>query len=225
MPQFTDEQIRDSYIAKMGVELGQTFYALEHELTWMYWRWRQYRILFGEKPDRVDLLNQSASFFFFVVHQVLFEDTLLGIARLTAGKNSGGQLALTIQRLPELVDAHIRVELQALVDEAISTAKFALDWRNNHIAHRSLKRVLGDEKVKPLPAASRENIEKALEALRAILNSVERFYCKGTTAYGSGSLDDAKALLYVLSDGIARREERSEAWERNEKYPAPERDI
>ena len=64
MTQMTDEQLHESYVAKMGEELGQTFSALERELTWMYWRWMQHRALFGEKPKRIDLLNETASFFF-----------------------------------------------------------------------------------------------------------------------------------------------------------------
>jgi AbiU2 len=225
MTQMTDEQLHESYVAKMGEELGQTFSALERELTWMYWRWMQHRALFGEKRKRIDLLNETASFFFYIVNEVFFENAILGIARLTAGKNSGGRAALTVQRLPDLVDPQLRVELQPLVDEAVSAAKFALDWRNNHIAHRSLKRVLGDEKVTPLPAATRDNVEKAFGALRAVLNCVERFYCKGVTAYEYPPLEGARALLYVLSDGIVRREERAAAWRRNEKYPAPDSDI
>jgi hypothetical protein len=224
-PQMTEEQLQESYITQMGDDLGSAFSALERELTWMNWRWMQFRILFEDKPSRIDLLNQSASFFFYVVHQAIFENTLLGIARLTAGPNAGGQVALTIQRLPDLVHPEIRAEVQALVDESISAAKFALDWRNNHIAHRSLKRAVGGEKVMPLPDATREKVEKAFGTLTATLNRVERFYCKGTTAYNFPPLDGAKALLYVLSDGITRREERAAAWRRNEKYPAPAADI
>lgn len=77
----------------------------------------------------------------------------------------------------------------------------------------------------PLPAATRDNVEKAFGALRAVLNCVERFYCKGVTAYEYPPLEGARALLYVLSDGIVRREERAAAWRRNEKYPAPDSDI
>ena len=36
---------------------------------------------------------------------------------------------------------------------------------------------------------------------------MERFYCKGVTAYEYPPLEGARALLYVLSDGIVRREE------------------
>lgn len=218
MAQLTAEETRDSYIAKMGEELGRVFHAVAQDLTWMHWRWRQHRVLFGEKPERIDLMNQSASFFFYLVQQVFFEDTLLGISRLTAGKNSGGHVALTIQQLPELVAAQIRPEVQTLVDDAVSAAAFAVEWRNNHIAHRNLKRALG-EKVKALPDATREKVENALEALRAVLNCVERSYCKAITAYDSPPLEGAKALLQVLSDGIARREERQAAWLRGESGP------
>jgi hypothetical protein len=66
----------------MGKDLGELFHATSSELTWIHWRWRQYRTLFGEKQSRIDLLNEAAPLFFRIVHNVFFEDTLLAIARL-----------------------------------------------------------------------------------------------------------------------------------------------
>jgi hypothetical protein len=66
----------------MGKDLGELFHATSSELTWIHWRWRQYRTLFGEKQSRIDLLNEAAPLFFRILHNVFFQDTLLVIARL-----------------------------------------------------------------------------------------------------------------------------------------------
>jgi hypothetical protein len=71
------KEVRASYIDAMGQELGELFHATSSELTWIHWRWKQYRILFGEKPGRIDLLNEAAPLFFRIVQDVFFEDTLL----------------------------------------------------------------------------------------------------------------------------------------------------
>ncbi|MGH9690742.1 MAG: hypothetical protein ACRD4C_06605 [Candidatus Acidiferrales bacterium] len=164
MSQQTDEELLDVRVDRMGQKLGQCFHALERELTWMHWRWKQHRILFGN-DSKVDLLNQSASFFFYLVHRVFFEDTLLAIARLTDKVNAGGHVALTVQQLPLLVDDRIRAEVTALTDTAIAAAKFAVVWRNNHIAHRNLNLALDDNQRK-VPEAKQEDVESALAALR-----------------------------------------------------------
>jgi hypothetical protein len=224
MTQLTEEQTRDSYVAKMGHELGSLFHALERDLTWMHWRWRQLRILFADKPSRVDLLNKSAPFFFYLVQRVFFEDTLLGIARLVSSEKPAGREVLTIRRLEKLVNDQMRPEVLALIERAKDAAKFAVDYRNNLIAHRNLALSLRAD-GQTLPEATREQVEAALEAFRDVLNFVEGHYCNAHSLYDGSALGDARQLLYVLRDGIARQEERRAAWNRGENVPAPEGDI
>ena len=52
-------EVRAGYIRAMGRELGELFHATSSELTWIHWRWKQYRTLFGEKQSRIDLLNKG----------------------------------------------------------------------------------------------------------------------------------------------------------------------
>ncbi len=82
------EEVRAGYIEALGQELGELFHATSSELTWIHWRWKQHRTLFGEKPSRIDLLNEAAPLFFRIVYSVFFEDTLLAIARLVGPPKS-----------------------------------------------------------------------------------------------------------------------------------------
>jgi len=219
----TEDQTRDSYIAKMGEQLGRVFHALDHDLTWMQWRWRQLRILFEDKPSRVDLLNESAPFFFYLVQRVFYEDTLLGIARLVSGEKSAGHEVLTIRRLEKLVNDPIRPEVRALIERAKDASKFAVIYRNTLIAHRNLEQSLRT-KNKSLPGVTSQQVEASLGALQNLMDCVERHYCNASSRAGP-ALGDAKELLYVLRDGIERRNERREAWNRGENVPAPPSEI
>lgn len=212
------DQVLEAYVKDMSSELGTLFDALSHELSWVHWRWNQYRILFGEKQSRIELLNESAPFFFRVIQNVLFEETLLGIARLIDPVDSGtGKYNLTVQALPPLCESKIR-EIQRLVEEAANAGEFAKDWRNRHIAHRDLDLVLR-KSAKMLEPATREKVEVSLSALRDVLNAVEHEYCKGKiTGYYSSSPWDAEALLHVLRDGSLREKDRQECWNRGERH-------
>ena len=84
----TPAEVQTAYVQAMGKELGELFYATSSELTWIHWRWKQYRTLYGEKQSRINLLNEAAPLFFYIVHNVLFEDTLLAIARLVGAPSS-----------------------------------------------------------------------------------------------------------------------------------------
>jgi hypothetical protein len=211
------EEVRQQYVDAMGPKLGELFHALSTELTWIHWRWKQYRVLFGEKPSRLDLLNEAAPFFFRLVQDVFFEDTLLGIARLVEPAKSAKKRNLSITCLPRLLSSStLHAEVSRLVDVARSDSVFALDWRNRHLAHRDLNLVL-QASAQPLAPASREQVEKALSSLRHVLNHVERELRQVTTFYASSPLiGDAEDLLYVIRDGLRRRQDRSACWDKGE---------
>ena len=205
------------YAEKMGQQLGSVFRALSTDLSWVHWRWKQYRILFGEKPARIDLLNHAAPFFFRIVQDVLFEDALLGISRLIGPVGSSGKANLTIRRLPPLCKTKIRGEVERLVSKAVSSAAFAVDWRNRYIAHRDLKVAL-DETAQLLALATREKVEESLSALRDVLNRIENEYCNADTLYSSPSPWDAESLLYVIRSGLRREKEKQATWNRGERH-------
>lgn len=213
-----EDQILDGYVKKMGPELGPLFDAISSELTWLHWRWTQYRQLFGEKPSRIELLNNCAPFFFQVIQNTLFEETLLGISRLIGPVQSVNKPNLSIQRFPLLCNLKIRYEIDQLVGEAKAAGAFAVDWRNRHIAHRDLNLALG-RPTKMLEVATREKVETALSSLRNVVNRIEQEYCDATTLYYSPTPWDAESLLYFMREGLLREKEKHERWNRGDFRP------
>src|ERR1700733_3212207 len=216
--QETDDQVLAKEKKAMGPELGELFHATSNELTWLHWLWAEYRKLFADDPSHLDLMNDSSPFFFQVVHDTIFESTLLGIARLVAPPKSLGNPNLTIQHFcpidprhqsalvtPLMADPTQQAELKALIEKAVAAAEFALDWRHRHLAHRDLALAL-KKPVKPLADASRENIKSALSALGEVLNFIEKSYSGSITAYAFVvSPWGAKNLLETIKDGLARQ--------------------
>ena len=209
--------MRQHYVEKMGAELGPLFHATSSELSWMHWRWKQFRILFGEKPARLELLNQAAPFFFETVRQSLFEFTLLGIARLVGPPKSVGKANLSLQLIPPLCDPNLRDDVQTLVEKAKRDGAFAVEWRHRHIAHRDLALSLGNN-TKLLEIATRDKVENSLATLRNVLNRVEVKYCQATTLYESPTPWDAESLLCVIRDGLLREKDRQACWDRGENH-------
>lgn len=207
-----EDEVRDGYIDKMGTELGELFHALSSELQWIYWKWCQYRTLFGDKPSRVDLLNDSASLFFRIVQDVFFEDTVLGIARLVGPPKSVGKPNLAITRLKEQIsDSTLASEVDCFVEKAKISATWALDWRHRQLAHRDLSLAL-KRPATPLAPVSRKDVEESLDAIAALLNHIELRFCRATTSYRNSPLhSDAEDLLYVIRDGLAHQKLRHES--------------
>ena len=70
----TDLSAQDSKkenVAKMGKPLGEIYSALWQEIATLHFHWGEYVELFGNKPERVTLLNAAAPFFFRMIQDGL----------------------------------------------------------------------------------------------------------------------------------------------------------
>jgi hypothetical protein len=208
---FTPEETRDAYISTMGEELGPVFYVLYNQTALLHMQWHQFRVLFGTKPERIELLNRASGLFFRFTQDIFWEHTLLHLARLTDRPETGGKRNLTVQALPPLVaDLHLRRELEVLIASATEATGFARDWRNRRVAHSDFDLALQRSST-PLALASRAQVETALAAIALVLNRLEYAY-KGGSLYFKALDDpgDAQSLLYVLRDGVEASQARLE---------------
>ena len=196
------DEVRAANIAALGQVLGELFTVLENELTLICWRWQQYRELYGGGEARFELMNGSGSFFFWTVQQMIWEDTLLAIARLTAGPKSAGKPNLTMQRLGPLIsDTNLRASVETQLESLVRSTAFAKDWRDRRLAHRALDLALGTA-AQPLPQTSVSEVEGALAQMASILNAIGLHYMRSTTAFQNSPINGgALNVLYALRDG------------------------
>ncbi len=204
----TEREVQQEYVAGMGQELGNVFFRLRNETVMLHWKWGEFVALFGTKPERIELLNEAAGAFFWVVQDTLWEDVLLRIARLTDPPQSVRKDNLTLARLPALIAAPIGAEVERLFLECAAKSAFARDWRNRRIAHSDLALALEQQSATPLAAASRKHVNDALAAFVALLNAVQVHYLRSEAMYELHTHGDAVSLLYVLRDGLKADEER-----------------
>src|SRR5579863_4786423 len=99
----------------MGRDLGALHHALSAELVWLNWEWLQFTELYASKESRIQLMNESAPFFFAVVQRALWQNALLSLARLAGPPRSAGKDNLSITRLEGAIqDAMLRRKVQRL---------------------------------------------------------------------------------------------------------------
>jgi len=214
------EEAKQNYIAVMGEPLGSLFHALWQEVAWLHRKWDEYVELYGTKASRVDLINQAAPAFFRIVQDLLWEETLLHIARLTDSPKSAGKENLTIQRLsPLIIDVATATTVKSLTEKALDASQFCRDWRNRRIAHRDLSLAL-DQGALPLTPGSREKVKLALDAIVEVLNAVTRKYLESTSFFDMGGHPGgALSLIHVIDDGLRAEAERRERLQRSEVRP------
>lgn len=205
----TANEAQTEYVKHMGTPLGEQFSALWQEVAWLYLKWGEYVELFGTKPSRVQLLNNAAPRFFRVVEDVLWDDTLLHIARLTDPPGRGKMAKLTILALPRLVDASIEKSVSGFVDVAVQRADFCRDWRNRQIAHRDLALALHIS-AKPLKPANRKKVKEVLQAIVDVMSAISEHYMSSQLKFDIRDLSHgAVNLLYVIDDGLKADAERN----------------
>jgi AbiU2 len=210
------EQAHQQAIDAMGSSLGDLYNALSDELTLRFWRWQQFTALYATKPERLELMNRAAPYFFWIAQAMFWDDALLGIARLTGPARTAGHDNLSFERLPSLVPNVLASTVTDLVDTLKGRAAFAIEWRNRRIAHHDLALAL-NRSAAPLPPASREKVDTAHQAMASVLNAVSKHFMDTTTAYHwDVSVHGAESLLFVVRDGLRRQELRQEQLERGE---------
>ncbi len=212
--QQTAEEARAERIEAMGEALGSHFDALWQQLVSAKRKWGEYVTLFGTNEKRVALLNAAAPQFFNLLDSILWEDTVLHIARLTDLSNTFGQrnrTNLSIRAFPELItDARLRDALATHLKAAVDATGFARDWRNRRIAHRDLQYEL-DRSAKPLAFASRASVNTAFEKIEAVMNAVQLHFLDSTTHYDTPiSRGGAMTLLHTLHYGVQVLNDRQE---------------
>jgi hypothetical protein len=221
MTRRTAQETQNHYFDKMGPDLGLQFAGLWQEVVYAHIKWAEFMELYGSNAARVELLNRTAPGFFAMLQGVLFEETLLHIARLTDPSRTGKDKDnLSIRNLPVLVDhPETKQKLAVAVEVAVHLSDFCRDWRNRHIAHRDLALATGNSAL-ALKNASKAQVKEALRAIADVLNIAEAHFADSETYFGIGrGTGGAVSLLYVLNDGMdvqTKREERLLAGEFSE---------
>src|SRR5882672_5366283 len=99
-------------VQAMGAPLGEVYTELFAELTWVSLQWSEFCELFAGSQQRLDILNSSASFFFWLAQRSLWYDMLLAISRLAGPAKSMGRDNLSVQQLPfHISDLALKAEV------------------------------------------------------------------------------------------------------------------
>ena len=183
----TAKEVREEFTKELGSEVGEEFYRL-----YVYWlealvQCKEYKVLFEDK-DHIDMLNAIGPSFFSNVQDIMQDSLVLHITRLTDPHESGRNniyKSLSIRMLPDRLqegegirnrerfeDCNWNNYLTELVNTAKTNAEFARYHRDKRIAHLDRDVVMNLPSADPLPPINREDVEKALNSIYAVIRFV-----------------------------------------------------
>lgn len=192
--------------------ISEVYDLLQKEVVWLHWRWACYGQLFAGSERRIDLLNECAAAFFFIIQDVLLDEVQVSLSKLTdpansqGGKNENLSLEQLQARLEANGDPTFAAENRKTLDLLQKQCEVFRQWRNKKLAHLDLATAMKSS-PNPIPGVSRQMIEDALKTLRDYLNAIEAFYNDSEMGYEDSLMSsDGEALVAVLRAGLRYEE-------------------
>ena len=157
------DKTRQKYIDKLGPERGQMLDAIHEEWTLALDRYQELMELFGKDEKRVAMLNALGAAFVGDLQEVLSNDLILRLTRLT----DTGKRTVSVHHLPRFLrnHPHLQKEVEKHVSQAKKHAKSARDRRNHRIAHR--------DRWQPGRPVRYGDLKTGLDSVHAALSVVE----------------------------------------------------
>jgi hypothetical protein len=166
---YTAEQSLERYKKALGQDYGTAFHYCQQHFWKVTAEWDFHETLFGN-PSRVDLLNKCDGGFWGRIQDCLFDQTILGLCRLTDPPKSFGKRNLSIRALEEFQNESEQPEFSHLIEQVRKNTEFCRDWRNRRIAHNDFAH--NTNEFSSLQGASREAITAALKSILDCLRFV-----------------------------------------------------
>ena len=180
----TGQDNRAQFIGELGSVVGDEYYKL-----YSYWvdarfQLEEYKKLFGDRVT-VEMLNAVGAQFFGNIQQIMLDNLILHITRLTDSPKTGSYRNLSIESLQIRIendanirnpqrfrDSESRTELSQLVKDAQDTADFARLHRNKRLAHLDRDTIMGYKSAEPLSPIDFNELERALDSIFEVVRFV-----------------------------------------------------
>jgi hypothetical protein len=200
----TGEQVRNEMVEKLGYDFGCLLNSLYNEISWLTFKWIEFRELYGTKESRFEIMNKTAPFFFSTIQKVLWQNLLLGVARITDPPETRGKKNTTLRALGQHIDdEEFKIEFENDISEILTESEFCRDWRNRWIAHMDYELSVNRASAAPLKTANRLKLRTTLEKIQALYNKVSFKYLNSSTPWQMlNSHAGALSLLHRLEDGL-----------------------
>lgn len=187
-------------MSQLPDSINKLFEEIRNEVLTLHVNWKIYRQLYAHTPLRIDLLNESASTFFYVTQELLYNDVQLRLSKLTDPSTTGRFRNLSLPALLEYVeDKSLCASLESTLNNLQTKCEPFRKRRDKEIVHIDFDTVM---KSVPIPDVSRKMVEDALTLLANFLNEIEGHYLDIETSYDVNISEDGDSLINYLKYGM-----------------------
>jgi hypothetical protein len=200
-----------SKLTNMPANLREIHDKLRRELVLLYTKWNAFKTLYCTSDESVRMLDSAAALFFQMCRELLRDDIILTVCRLTdPAKSRVGKVEksnLTIEYLVELIPPNEEI-LQRSLRSMLPTIEVRCEpfrkHRNSRIGHCDVE-TRRKRAASLLPEISVEHADETLHYIAEVLNAVERHYDNNEHpyrdgVYGSGNAEELLEFIRRKKD-------------------------
>ena len=208
----TPEEREKEYLELFPSDSGKLAYYLSNEITFLHLKWKEYREIYGNEPEIIDLINEVAGFFFWMHERTLRHDIFFTMARILDPAYSGRGTSkpnATLDKLISELQPHTDLEniktWETELEHLKSESKTLLDIRNKILSHNDFDtHVIHSPEI--LSGISRQQVEDLLELIRNLFNKINLHFRNSEVGFNYifKPLDGSQALIAFIKSNINR---------------------
>jgi hypothetical protein len=186
----------------MKGEAKENYDAIRMDLIRVHANWQLFTKLFATSDHNYPIMNNTAPGFFKLIQDVLVDDAVVSLTRLT-DRPTYVTLSRLVKNLKAQVDHEFHAELIKDLDELRAMCADIREHRNKRVVHKarmSNPPVLAGVPQR-LPALTRQKIEGAMKAAAALMNKVLGHFENIEQYYDPVIATGAEPLLAYLKEG------------------------
>lgn len=209
------EEIEKEYLDNFPEMSGKLAYYLSNEITFLHLKWKEYREIYGNEPEIIDLINEVAGFFFWMHERILRHDIFFTIARILdpaysnrKKKKSNASLEKLILELEPHTDLKVIEVWKKDLEHLKSESKTLLNIRNKLLSHNDFDTHV-NHSPEVLSGISRQQVEDLLELIRKLFNKINLHFRDSEIGfnYVFRPLDGSLALISFIESNQSDRSE------------------
>jgi len=190
--------------------LESVYEKVKSEVILLHGWWITCRQLYGTSKERIELLNECAGFFFYLVQNALMDGIQLMLTKLSDSARTFGKKNMSLELICEVVNELGEEKLYSNLNKSLSRYRELCspfkEHRDKRITHYDFETFV-NKKSEPLPGISRAMVEEALKELRFFMNQIDGYYLDTEMGYEYFKTPSGgDALIEILKRGLRYEE-------------------
>lgn len=141
------EEIANDCTSEFGLEDGQIVLKLTNSVSQLSLEWRAFLYFFCGPKERVAVLNQASGLTAQLLQNLLWDNALLKIRKLTDPAIQSGKLNLSLEQLVRIAKDNKQLNISSSFAGLKLSCKTSRLYADKYIAHTDLAHAIGDDTV------------------------------------------------------------------------------